>query len=78
MRAHHTPKTTVVLGEPADWDEDADGVCEGLPIMETDFGVMYSWWKPTWRDRLAMIFGRSLRLGVFGRAHPPVSLDTFS
>lgn len=75
MKAHRTATTSAVLGEPADWNEEVDGVCEGLPITQSG-SAMFSYWRPGWRERLALIFGRSLRLGVFGRGHPPVSLDT--
>jgi hypothetical protein len=75
VKAHSTSSTTAILGAPHDWDETANGTCEGLPITQSDFGVMFSYWRPTWRERFALIFGRSLRLGIFGRGHPPVSLD---
>lgn len=75
MRPIRTKDTTMVLGAPKDWDADRLGPCEGLPIAVGD-GFMCSFWKPTRRERLAILFGRSIRLGVSGVSHPPVWLDT--
>ena len=74
MTPHATRNTTAVLGAPSDWDESIDGVCEGLPVTQVG-GTMISYWRPTWRERLALIFGRSIKLGVVGSGHPPVSLN---
>lgn len=36
--------TTAVLGAPKDWDEEADGPCIGLPIVDAN-GHLYSYWS---------------------------------
>jgi hypothetical protein len=77
MRPLKPKNMTAVLGAPADWNETEDGTCEGLPIVQSG-GVMFSYWRPSFREWLAILIGRPLRLGVFGRGHPPVSLDTLT
>ena len=74
MKPLKMPHTSRVLGAPKDWDEKRSGPCIGLPITDSE-GVMYSWWKATWRQRLQIAIGRPVRLAVIGSAHPPVSLD---
>lgn len=69
--------TTITLGAPKNWDADARGPCSGLPVCFQD-GEFYSYWKTTWRERLAILFGRPVRLCVASAAHPPVHLDTES
>lgn len=71
--------TTRILGAPQGWNASAHGPCNGLPVlMEDDAGLrtFYSYWRATWRERLAILFGRTVRLCVTGQAHPPVHLDT--
>lgn len=69
------PFTDTVLTAPQGWDEQADGTCMDLHVAAAD-GVMFSYWRPSWRERLSLIFGGHIRLGVFASGHPPVSLDT--
>lgn len=75
MNPFRHPSTTFDLAAPDGWDEVANGECLGLPIAQSG-GTMFSYWRPTWRERIALFFGGHIRLGVFGRGHPPVSLDT--
>lgn len=67
--------TTRTLGAPPDWDEAIDGPCKTLPVTDC-VGVMYSYWKPSPKERLRIFRGGLVRLGVAGRVHPPVSIDT--
>lgn len=66
--------TTITLGKPITWDEATQGPCGGLPVCRQD-GEYYSYWTTTWRERLAILFGRPVRLCVVGFSHPPVHLD---
>ncbi len=70
-----TAFTTNELGRPADWNDQEHGPCESLPVAWVH-GVFYSSWRPTWKERLAILFGRQVRLSLVGSAHPPVMLDT--
>lgn len=77
MHARRHPTNNAILGAPAGWDEQADGECIDLPITHAH-GAMFSYWRPSLRERLAILFGGHVRLGVFGDRHPPVSVDTLS
>lgn len=76
MKPIWTAGTNYVLGAPAGWDERAHGPCAGLPVVRTDDPYFFSYWRPSWREKLALLFGRPVRLCVVGRAHPPVMVDT--
>lgn len=71
----HTSETNNVLGAPPDWNEKVGGPCVGLPVMQDQYGF-WSFWQPTFRERLALIFGRKIALYIFGHAHPPIKLGT--
>lgn len=69
--------TTRTLGAPQGWNVNARGPCIGLPVaFDPDDQAFYSYWTATWRERLAILFGRPVRLCVASMAHPPVHLDT--
>jgi hypothetical protein len=69
------PHTNVLLSAPVDWDSAVHGECKQLHVCKFS-GVMYSYWKLSFIDRLRVLFGRTIRLAVIGNNHPPVSLDT--
>lgn len=69
------PHTTRLLVAPTGWNDEHHGRCVELPISDQD-GIMYSYWKPTFKQRLLILFGQSLRLSVIGTTHPPVAIDT--
>lgn len=71
-----TDRTNTVLGAPQGWNEMRHGPCIGLPVVATEDPYLYSYWRTTWRERWAILFGRPIRLCVAGSTHPPVSLDT--
>jgi hypothetical protein len=66
--------TNMRLGKPRNWDESR-GECEVLPVTSLE-GVLYSYWKATWIDRLRILIGRHVKLSVVGNSHPPVWIDT--
>lgn len=51
-----------------------------LPVVRTQYPdgaiVLVSCWKPDWKDRLRILFGRPIYLHIWGTQHPPVALDT--
>lgn len=79
MKAVANEWTKDILGAPSNWNAERDGPCLGLPVLiERDDGGLkcfYSYWRTTWRERLAILFGRPVRLVVTGM-HPPVHIDT--
>jgi hypothetical protein len=66
---------THVLGKPQSWDEEIMGKCEGLSVVKAD-GVLYSYWRASWRERIRVLFTGKVRLCVASASHPPVMLDT--
>lgn len=57
---------------PAQWQTERP-LCDDLHVMTED-GVHYSVWRPSWRQRLGLLFGRCVVLGIMSREHPPVSI----
>lgn len=39
-------------------------------------GLLFTQWKPTWCDRLRVLFGHPIRIGVLGPVQPTLSVDT--
>jgi len=73
-----TDETISELGAPSDWETSGwngrVGECKTLPVFIGD-GWFQSFWKPTWKDRLKILFGKPIALAVIGRTHPPVSIS---
>jgi hypothetical protein len=68
-------KADKILGAPVGWESDRFGECAGLPVRMAEHGFI-SYWKPSIRERLAILFGRPVRLSTFSFSHPAVALDT--
>jgi hypothetical protein len=65
-----------VLNKPP---EMTDEECAPLHVHVSHHdNAMISCWRPTWRERFAIFFGRPVWLWVMGRAHPPVSIEVQS
>ncbi len=66
------------LGTPKDWDNERDGECGSLAIVDiqTERGrpQMVSAWFPTPDEVKRMATGQPVYLSVFGTVHPPVAL----
>ena len=68
------PGVTNYLGAPAGWDPDgALGVCDPLPIMHTDEGLV-SMWVPDSDELAALNAGAAVQLTIMAHAHPVVSV----
>jgi len=77
MKPFKHPLATFTLRAPKDWNEVKRGPCYGLPVyFDASDPSFYSYWVATWRERLAILFGRPVRLCVASNVHPPVHLDT--
>lgn len=72
MDAIRHPLATVNLSAPPGWDREEP--CTGLWVNRTD-GIFYSWWRPSWRERLRLLFGGDVRLAIVASGHPPVALE---
>ncbi len=75
MTPINQPHTTHHLHAPIDWEEEKHGKCDVLPITLSE-GVFYSYWKPSFKERLQILFGKPIRLCVANSSQPPVMLDT--
>lgn len=65
------PGTNAMYGAPSDWRADYE--CGMLHVMKRD-GVCISKWVPTWKERLAILFGRSIYCHMVGERPQPVAL----
>lgn len=68
-----------LLGAPADWDQELDGNCGVLYVVDhidiqSGANFMYSFYKPTVEDIEAFKNGGVLRLGIIGRSHPVINM----
>jgi hypothetical protein len=78
MRPIKTDACNATLGAPASWDT-ALGTCAPLHVHKDDsLLLVYSWWALTWRERISLLFGKSVRVCVVGRTMPPIALDVDS
>lgn len=78
MHIGHISGATRNLAAPSDWDKATNGPCLGLPIRDerTSAGkVMVSAWFPTSEEIERIQAGAPIYLGVYGSAHPPVSMS---
>lgn len=73
MKFIRTKDTTLSLGAPAGWDAEKYGPCETLHVAREN-GIFYSFWKPSFADKIRLIFGWSVQLSVVSDRHPPVCL----
>lgn len=65
---------TGVLGKPSDWNDERDGSCDSLPVRREEEHFL-SVWKPTLKERFALIFGWNVCLAIRGKSHPPVAIN---
>lgn len=69
---------TRVLGKPADWDEEKQGRCGGLPVRDEIIAgapFMTSAWSPTPEELVRLNAGAAIHLCVCGVVHPPVMIS---
>lgn len=67
-------EATRTLGAPVGWDKERHGPCGGLPVWHE--GDRYvSCWRPSWRERFAILFGGPVWLSVVSVGHPPVAIN---
>lgn len=74
MQPISMPHNNCVFHPPSNWNSDEYGVCTSLHVSNYD-GVLYSYFKPSWKEKLLILFGKPVRLCVSGSIQPPVALD---
>lgn len=71
MTPSNFPQATSTLNRPQSM---TDAECAPLHVHFTG-SAFVSCWRPTWRERLAVLLGRPVWLWVIGYSHPPVALE---
>lgn len=78
MQIKRIPGCTRELGKPAGWDNERDGMCQTLPILdvkgEDGREWMISQWEPEPAELTALVLGGRIQLLVQGRTHPVVAI----
>ena len=70
MRPIKNSVTAIPFGAPPGWDAAKHGECKVLYVADAN-PYFFSYWKPSFRDVVAMIFGATIRLSCVG-GQPPV------
>jgi hypothetical protein len=78
MKPVPTKYTNATLAPPVHWDEKTMGKCVPLPVCNNEPPYMFSWWKASWWERLAILFGRPVRVCIIAAQHPAISVDIWS
>lgn len=79
MTPGNIKNATRALGAPEKWDVERDGECNVLYVREVMGGppMMQSAWYPTPEELERIARGEPIILTVWGRGHPPVSVDVY-
>jgi hypothetical protein len=74
MKPSNFPQANVLLQKPPSMTEEE---CSSLPAHRfLNMDAFVSCWRPTWRERFAILFGLPLWVWVFGgRHHPPIAVE---
>jgi hypothetical protein len=65
----------VIFNAPKGEEDEIDPL-PVLPVKYEDgYDCLVSCWKPNWKDRLKILFGKPVYLSVVGTAQPPVLLS---
>jgi len=79
MTPGNIKNATRALGKPEGWDDAKNGECHVLYVREVMGGppMMQSAWYPSPEELERIARGEPIILTVWGRGHPPVSLDVY-
>lgn len=50
------------------------GAIRDLAIFTGSDDALYSWWRPTLRERISLIFGKPIVIGVLSGRQPPMTV----
>lgn len=78
MHTGRIEKSTRVLGAPAGWQSEKQGVCDSLAVRDeptTAGPSMVSAWFPTPEEIKRIELGAPIYLRIFSSVHPPVSME---
>ena len=74
MKAIRFKGHTSLFDPPREWDQAVYGPYAPLPVMIDEQNVHHTVWKPTFRERIMLLFGANIRLSVFNY-QPAVHLE---
>lgn len=78
MQIMKHPDTTRELGKPENWNDEQNGECVTLPIVDVVFDglpCMLSFWKPTPKELEMLNSNGCIELHIYGRdVHPVVAV----
>ena len=74
MKAIKFEQANRVFIKPTNMSDDE---CSPLSVF-SDGTHLISCWQPSFKERLAILFGRKVWLWILGQSHPPVALGTKS
>ena len=80
MQPMDTAYTTRVFAPPANWDESKHGKCVPLAVIDTQqdgLPTIGSCWRLSWRERLLVLMGHPVYLGMHTTALPPLTLTVW-
>ena len=66
------PDSNRTFTAPTNWNRNKP--CLDLHVLDDD-GTLTSCWRPTWRERFRILFGKPIWLAIVATRQPPVSLD---
>lgn len=73
MNPTHIPNANRRLGPPRDWDEERNGPCEVLELLDTG-EFFQSAWVPDSQEVACIQAGAPIVVTVWGRSHPPIAV----
>ena len=73
MKPIRFSSANAALTAPPDWDEEANGPCEPLPVLQNANGFL-SVWVPTEDELASLNAGGGVYLTVSGKSHPVVQI----
>ena len=56
------------------YEHERVGTIVDLDIHVGDDGALYSSWKPSWQERLMVLIGKPIVVGVLAKQQPPITL----
>lgn len=79
MRFLPFKESTRRFAPPSGWDQELDGPCGTLEILDhvdlqSGANFMYSLWRPTKEELVALADGGAIRLGIMGAVHPVINM----
>lgn len=72
MKPSPFKQQNLVLTKPLDMTDEE---CAPLSVHQHTEGLI-SCWRPSWRDRLALLFGFPLWMYIRGHQQPAIALET--